>query len=1300
MMPTKLGAEFDSDYSFSSESSCMSSKSSSSSSCYQKEDNSYEAGRELKRKVKKLRSSKLARLPSLKLITRQAKIQSDDVSVLSSDAASSQHSGMSPNYMRTTTSSNAKKENLQKSARTLARRSSFKPAKSLTRLSSIKFRRPLIRKSSGGTDLKKKMKRSRSIKLADRSSIVFASDADASVDYLEAKNCSDGRNVHLQASPHLESTLISNNEDRKKSSNSKQNLASSGNNSMRVMTRTSTLRPVRIFTKVASFRTKRSQIPDSSIQKTTCSSAIKDSKFPNHLELQPGGSESEGNSIMKVCPYSYCSLHDHRHSDVPPLKRFVSMRRRLLKTQKSMKSESRSSRRAKHSGISKKGTQTSQSASCGDLAVLETAHDKMAVSSSIGRKAGQRAESKSAHGGDEKDYRDVISVTENQTLPEEADEGRIASLNLNVFKGDSQLNTAKENASTSVADERVNKPRSLSLNRFVESTEIDNKVSSVSIGKPSQEETASCEEKNQDAVQDYRFLGADSEHDYTVDTGHRNPWEKQKPMGLWNLIYQHMASGVAAEDGTRPHLNKEAKEEEEEENTLPGMSKSGSFQDFSSTDHSIGEEYHDERSQKIQQYQCDAIKLVQEAFDRILSEIPDQPTDDLSVTSDTTSDKKIAENDHADNAFQKEKAESSVESKSNQQTPKSWSNLRKILILKRFIKALEKVRNFSPQKPRNLNVEADPEAEKVHLRHQTMGERKNSEEWMLDHALQQVISTLAPAQKRKVALLVQAFEKVTLPTEVGTSPRSNIEASSQTTPVKTSTGASDCKGSREGKETIFGITLCKTSSLETSFKQNQDQASDFYKVDEHIQGSCSEVKETSLKNGCIHLASSPSSTKNTAAELKNEFVAFNLGNGETNSTVKDDEPDFVSHCLVEDTDSKLCDNPLPKLADVLRTSSEELVIYGETLQENAKEASAVSASEVHDRNFGLNGQKSDINNKNNGTCDESDEPKSQTLKDYEGSIANTDVVSSSSVSVPLKESSEVAGEENKLLQGSTLLDDSEPGCTTDAAHEKQKHMKFWFLIYKHMVSGNATLLEGAENEEQGDGGNQLVEMNTLDNDDAGNQKIKLQQIETIRLVEEAIDQIPLPEFQEDSPDDQSVACDIIQDQDQEHTEKKAGEGEEPFISSSFEDTNESFEKSDSTKVEESTTLYQQEQQLNSDNISAQEKAKPIPPAGNKPKPAMQNWSNLKKVILLKRFVKALEKVKKFNPREPRFLPLDPASEAEKVHLRHQDTGDRKNADEWMLDYTLQQVVAKLTPARKRKVSLLVEAFEAVTPIGS
>ncbi|KAJ6749672.1 hypothetical protein OIU85_000319 [Salix viminalis] len=1248
----------------------------------------------MKRKVQKLRSIKLARLPSLKLVARQSKIKSGDVSVLSSDAASSHHSRMSPNYMRTTTSSNAKKENLQKSARTLARRSSFKPAKSLTRLSSSKFRRPLMRKSSGGTDLKKKLKKSRSIKIASRSSMVLASDADIPPDFSKTTDRFDGRNVQLQASLHnFESALSGNDDDKRKAPrNSKPKIASPGNNSMKVMTRTSTLRPFRILTKVASLRTKRpsmkkrSQIPESGIQKATCSSAIKDSKFPDHLELPPEGRESEGNSAMKVCPYSYCSLHGHRHSDVPPLKRFVSIRRRLLKNQKSMKSESRSSRRVKRSGNAKKGTRTSQLGSSGDSAVLETSHDKIAVSSSIGITAGSRAEStkEGAHGGDDKDTSNVTSVTDIQILQQEDDEGRTANLNLDGVKIDSHSSNARADASTSVANEQLNKARRLNQDRVAESRDINNTVSFASIGKPLLEETAASEENNQD-VQNYRFLSADSEHRCATDVSYETQKEKQKHMGLWNLIYQHMATGIATENGAQPHPSKKAEEEEEDEKTLPGINKSGSSLDFSSTDQSNDDEDHDEHGGKNHQYQCNAINLVQEAFDRILAEIPDQSSDDQSITSDT-SDKELAVKDQsedeqlniltsydsdrdsivqeqeklrlkADNAFEREKAQSRVESKSNQQMPKGWSNLKKILILKRFVKALEKVRNFNPRKARYLHAEAEPGSEKVHLRHQTFEERRNSEEWMLDHALQQVISTLAPAQKRKVALLVRAFETVTPLTEVGAPPTVNIEASYHTTPSKTCNGASDCNSSIEGKETVFGITLPSTTS----------------------------------------------SLENTVADLKNEFVALNLGNGETNSIIKDNEPDFANHCLVEDTKSKLRDKSLPKTADALRTSTGELVINEEVLPEDAEGASSVSASEVYDRDSGLSSQNSDTNNQNNRTCDESDEPDSQAPKDNEGSIANTNVISSSTVSAPVEESSEVAGEENKLknkfLQGSTMLHESEPGCTTDVAHEKQKHMKFWFLIYKHMVSGNATLLEGTYREEQGDDGNKLVEMKTSENDDADNQKIKLQKMEAIRLVEEAIDQIPLPEIQDDAPD--SVASDITQDQDQEYMEKKPKEGEKPFISSSFERTNDSFGESDNTEVEESTTMYQQESLLNFDNIIAQEKTKLTPTAGNKPNPAAQkNWSNLKKVVLLKRFVKALEKVKKVNQQEPRFLPLDPLSEAEKVHLRHQDTDDRKNADEWMLDYALRQVVAKLTPARKRKVSLLVEAFEAVTPIGS
>uniref|UniRef100_A0A0E0JTM5 Calmodulin-binding domain-containing protein n=1 Tax=Oryza punctata TaxID=4537 RepID=A0A0E0JTM5_ORYPU len=72
----------------------------------------------------------------------------------------------------------------------------------------------------------------------------------------------------------------------------------------------------------------------------------------------------------------------------------------------------------------------------------------------------------------------------------------------------------------------------------------------------------------------------------------------------------------------------------------------------------------------------------------------------------------------------------------------------------------EKMRLFNPRAPNFLQVEPDPQAEKVDLRHQMMGDRKNAEEWMVDYALRRAVNKLARAQKRKVEMLVQAFETV------------------------------------------------------------------------------------------------------------------------------------------------------------------------------------------------------------------------------------------------------------------------------------------------------------------------------------------------------------------------------------------------------------------------------------------------------------------------------------------------------------------------------------------------------------
>lgn len=74
-----------------------------------------------------------------------------------------------------------------------------------------------------------------------------------------------------------------------------------------------------------------------------------------------------------------------------------------------------------------------------------------------------------------------------------------------------------------------------------------------------------------------------------------------------------------------------------------------------------------------------------------------------------------------------------------------------------------------------------------------------------------------------------------------------------------------------------------------------------------------------------------------------------------------------------------------------------------------------------------------------------------------------------------------------------------------------------------------------------------------------------------------------------------------------------------------------------------------------------------------------------------------EYLRGFNPRAPNFLPLELDPDAEKVDLKHQMMGERKNAEEWMIDYALRRAVSNLAPARKKKVELLVQAFETVLP---
>uniref|UniRef100_A0A2C9UY95 Calmodulin-binding domain-containing protein n=1 Tax=Manihot esculenta TaxID=3983 RepID=A0A2C9UY95_MANES len=235
-----------------------------------------------------------------------------------------------------------------------------------------------------GLDMKKKMKKSGSIKLSDIESLnasplrktmsrpgmslsrnastiaatpqkqqLMLRTSGGSPNYMKATSSSEARNERSQVSFFNTPTASDiTNPHRRNSSNLLPSSASS-NRLTRALTKSSSLKLVRTLTKTPSFKPARSSAKkcssvvlcaDMNVQKATCSSTLKDSKFPEYIMLNPGGTEAEGTSVLKVCPYNYCSLNGYNHTPLPPLKYFLKARRRSLKAHKSVKSEGLSPR--------------------------------------------------------------------------------------------------------------------------------------------------------------------------------------------------------------------------------------------------------------------------------------------------------------------------------------------------------------------------------------------------------------------------------------------------------------------------------------------------------------------------------------------------------------------------------------------------------------------------------------------------------------------------------------------------------------------------------------------------------------------------------------------------------------------------------------------------------------------------------------------------------------------------------------------------------------------------------------------
>ncbi|KAK1360458.1 hypothetical protein POM88_044932 [Heracleum sosnowskyi] len=170
--------------------------------------------------------------------------------------------------------------------------------------------------------------------------------SEGSPHYMKSTSSFDARRERSQVSSQTpQNVMIRKSMSPVKSNNFRHN-SGSDHKPVGAVARISSLKVVRTLIKIPNFKPARaltkkyppiSLCQDFDVVKPTCSSTLKDSKMPMFLELSTGATESKGTSAMKVCPYTYCSLNGHHHDPQPPLKSFLSEKRRMLKAQKVIK---------------------------------------------------------------------------------------------------------------------------------------------------------------------------------------------------------------------------------------------------------------------------------------------------------------------------------------------------------------------------------------------------------------------------------------------------------------------------------------------------------------------------------------------------------------------------------------------------------------------------------------------------------------------------------------------------------------------------------------------------------------------------------------------------------------------------------------------------------------------------------------------------------------------------------------------------------------------------------------------------
>ncbi|XP_075474134.1 uncharacterized protein LOC142505165 [Primulina tabacum] len=701
-----------------------------------------------------------------------------------------------------------------------------------------------------GVDLKKKMKKSGSVKRME-----FENHRSTKLpNYMKSTSSSMARKEQSQVSTRSPPTSrVSSDLHGKKSNYPSKHSADSRDKVAKTLVRTASLKMKRALIKTRALVKKCPKVvlcEDSYIARATCCSTLKDYKLPDYLVLNPGGTESGGTSVIKVCPYMYCSLNGYLHDPLPPLKSFMSAKRLMLKNQRNLKLGCLSPRRARSAGDDRKSDE--KLVNNGDLGIptvrpltLEEPSEFFVEIYSAGEKNTSSTDFMSmVHGIDEiiaQDREDVEeTISDSVNFHGTLDEDRGETDSIDMYHLDAKL------------------PEEISLPLFQEETKLGNLSIWNDIATESMPSIQQCEQDSESSDTD-RETGRYSA--LYLDFDYESPSKEEKGNDLdgfkheYEIIHDRFikeshncivslfdandmsqytycedslnSDSVSSKDDCRSEVSfhcldglnsmktsaaiefpKEEAEAIYENRDLPfeGNKTPEKIAQVGAKEAPSNLMIEEEISFGCLNFEClpneDAIAVtgngeadllkdvVQERVTSVDKAIGDTIID-VDVMVQTSSDEGIGipveENleslstTEAEAVIVHQTKEDSSESptkpdqaaapdkvgrgilKNNLFLQDQFTGERIAIAIakcKRSIEESDEEGQFNPREPNFLPLEPKPEAEKVDLRHQELDEKTNAEEWMVDYALRQTVTKLSPSRKKKVELLVEAFEKV------------------------------------------------------------------------------------------------------------------------------------------------------------------------------------------------------------------------------------------------------------------------------------------------------------------------------------------------------------------------------------------------------------------------------------------------------------------------------------------------------------------------------------------------------------